>query len=139
MGREPGSWWCRSLALVAWLLSLGLYWVGYVGSWGFGIAAMAYWSIAALPIAWLTVRWLRRLGAPWKPWERTWILVPWLTLLIVQVPLWLAPDDPVWDGHEWLWAYLDRACMFFPPAVVVWALQRILLTRSVTSGSYKTV
>src|SRR5262245_30418108 len=129
-----GSMWCRGLAILAWLLSLLVFYIGYVASWGLALVAMAWWSSAALPMAWLTVRWLRRLGAPLTSRERTLILWPWVSLLLIQVPVFLAPDNPAWDGREWLLIVPDFACKIFPFAVVVWAILRALLTPSPTNG-----
>ena len=134
-----GSLWCRGLAIFAWLVSLAAFYVGFVLSWGFGLAGMLYWSVVALPTAWLTVRWLRRLGAPWTARERAWIRTPWLILLLIQVPLWFAPDHPVWDGREWLLAYPDLACRVFPFAVVGWAVLRIVRAPSWTKPSLDAV
>jgi len=90
---------CRWLASAAWTLSLGWFWLATAVSWGFTPGAMLTWTLAALPLAFLTVRWLEQSGR--APGRRliglvafTWVLLCACALLLSY--FYLRLENPQW-------------------------------------------
>jgi hypothetical protein len=124
---------CRVLAISTWISTLPFLYFGFLLSWGLPQAAMLLWSFPALPLVWLTVRWLRRSGAPWTSSERAWVVNSWVALAILLAPLLLLPDHPIWDGIEWIFIIPAPAYGAFPIAVTAWAIGRAVKLQSVSS------
>jgi len=110
---------CRWLASAAWALSLGWFWLATAVSWGFTPGAMLTWTLAALPLAFLTVRWLEQSGR--APGRRligvvafTWVLLCACALLLSYFA-----DAPFWDGIE---------KQVFLPIELVYALFPLIVT-----------
>jgi len=53
---------CRVIAGSAWLVLGAGFFVLFIGSWGFLSAVIVLWALAAVPTAFLMIRWLRPNG-----------------------------------------------------------------------------
>ncbi len=53
----------RTILLAAWLGALAWFAISVIGSWGFALAALAWWSVVGVPLAVVTVAWLKAVGA----------------------------------------------------------------------------
>lgn len=91
---------CRWFASVAWLLSLGWFCLATIASWGLTPGGMLPWTVIALPLAWLTIRWLKQGGR--EPSHRLITVAgsTWVLLFAGVVLLGFYGDDPMWDGIE---------------------------------------
>ena len=101
------------------------------GHLGIHSHCVVYWSAAAASIAVLTSRWLRRLGQPIPSRGERWTKAIWAALLLIQAPLFVAGDHPVWDQWwaEWLMITAFPIYAAFPLALTAWALKRIARAR----------
>jgi hypothetical protein len=110
---------CRWLASIAWMLSLGWFWLVTLGSWGFTPGALLMWTLLALPLAWLTVRWLKQRGR--APSHRLVAVAgsTWVVLCVGAILLGYFADAPFWDGIE---------LQAFVPVLVLYALFPLIVT-----------
>jgi hypothetical protein len=53
---------CPIIAGTAWLVLGIVFFISFVGSWGFLSAAILFWALGAIPAAFFTVRWLQPTG-----------------------------------------------------------------------------
>jgi hypothetical protein len=111
---------CRWLASVAWALSFGWFWLATLASWGFTPNALLAWTFLALPLAWVTVRWLRQSGR--EPSRRLIRIAgfTWLMLCATAILIGYFADNPFWDGID--------VQAFFLPIVLVYALFPLIVT-----------
>lgn len=58
----PRQVWCRMLAGVVWLLLGAGFWVLLAAFWGGLPVAIVFWALGAVPVAFLTFRWLESQG-----------------------------------------------------------------------------
>jgi hypothetical protein len=117
----------KLLVLLAWVGASVWFAMCYAVTWGFLPIAMVYWSAVAAPLAGLTVVWLRRLGQPVSSRGTRWTAAVWAALMVIQVPLFIAADHPLWDQSyaEWALLVLFWLCVAFPLAITGWAIARV--------------
>src|ERR1041385_8433814 len=115
---------CKGLALAAWTLATVWFLVATVGAWGFAPAGLAWWSFPALPLALLTLEWLRSAGAP--PSGRTvrTFGIAWL-LLLMNFGLAVLLGDQMSELYP-IYAIVDVVTFLFPIALFIAVLVSVL-------------
>ena len=140
--RDPlGSWpnmnsqapMCRTIAVTAWLAAVAWFAIVVIGSWGFVLAGLAWWSIVGGPLALATLVWLRSAGAPPARGIVIAYGIGWVALLAVFAVVAISGDS-VNHQLDAVVSVANVVALLLPVALLTSVLAAVFRLASVTDG-----
>ena len=130
---------CRLLAAAAWICTLAWFAFATLAAWGFTPGSLLLWSLPAVLLMRLTLRWWAEVGSPIAPETRAWLMRIWRNLAIaagayyvlILLTGWALGDLGWYEAAIGIsWLVFGTVCAVFPVAVSGWAIARSLRLRA---------